>query len=412
MRFRLLHNEQGVILVIALVFVFILAIAGTMAYQMTSNELMIAGNFDSSKKAFYAADAGIEEARAALGLPSTNPPGIDSNAIYDPATAYPDASWTAYILASTPWQTSDDPDYDSGDTNYFPNSGSQTNTSITVNSLQSDLSYWVKIRHKTDTSGNIVYYGFQNPSSGLTIAPFSSSTPTEYRPVDIITSYGSTEKGTRILRAEVAHNPGPPIVAALYAENDVDGDTTSYTVTVSGTDNCTAGDCPFCLNVSKHDIYVYPSSADPQLDDNNPSTPTIQLGDININVSQGIISLKVWETSTSPSGCYNNDYKICSSDSDLTVTNQTGSGILLVQGNLTLEGTTWNGLILATGELTLNGGGSGISIEGAVLANSRVWINDANKGNVTINYNSCAIDAALSSIPLRVMAWDDLSITQ
>jgi len=83
-----------------------------------------------------------------------------------------------------------------------------------------------------------------------------------------------------------------------------------------------------------------------------------------------------------------------------------------VQGNLTLEGTTWNGLILATGELTLNGGGSGISIEGAVLANSRVWINDANKGNVTINYNSCAIDAALSSIPLRVMAWDDLSITQ
>ena len=128
-----LHNEQGVILVIALIFTCVLAIAGTMAYQMTASELLIARNFDSSKGALNAAGTGLEEARAALGLPSTNPPGIAPNAIYDPATSYPDPLWTAYILTSAAWQTSDDTDYNSSDTNYFPTGASfsdQSNTPL------------------------------------------------------------------------------------------------------------------------------------------------------------------------------------------------------------------------------------------------------------------------------------------
>lgn len=436
MRFRPLHNEQGVILVIALIFVCVLAIAGTVAYQMTSKELLIAGNFDSSKGALNAAGSGMEEARAALGLPSTNPPGIAPNAIYDPATAYPDPLWTAYILTSASWQTGDDPDYNVSDTNYFPDSSSQTNTSITANSLQSDLSYWVKIRHKTE-SGDIIYYGCEDPSSDPTITAFASSVATEYRPVDIITSSSpgdsvSGERGASTIRAEVVHDPGPPILAALYAENDVDGDVSSDNnsldlLDISGTDNCTIGDCPMCQNVSKSDIYVYSSdtSITPSIVGNNPSlTPDlsdasdgindINVGSINLNVRQGITSLRVWETSTTPSACYNSNYNICSSDGDLTVTSQTGTGILLVEGNLTLQETDWNGLILVTGELTLNGGSGGITIEGAVLVNSEVWINaDAgNMGLVTIHYNSCAIDAALSSIPLRILNWEDLSVTQ
>ena len=190
-----------------------------------------------------------------------------------------------------------------------------------------------------------------------------------------------------------------------------------------------AGECPFCGNADKSDIYVYPADADPLLDDEdyNPgpypggSLPTIELGDNNINVNQGITLLRVWEDSSTPSGCYNTDYKICSSASNVTITDQNGTGILLVQGNLTLEGgsaveTSWKGLILVTGELTLNGGGGGSSgglkIEGAVLVNGEVWINAANEGPVTIYYNSCAIDAALNSIPMKTLSWEDLSITE
>jgi hypothetical protein len=469
MKGRTFNNERGAILVIALIFVCILAIAGSMAYRMTASELMIAKNFDSSKEALYSANAGLEEARAALGLPSTDPPGTApyGNAIYDPAVSststppYPDPNWTAYIVATSAWGLSDDPDYHYADTSYIPNSSSQTNTSITTNSLQSDLEYWVKIRHKTEydaeqqghtTSnplyddddgnttgghsptdrGSVIVYGY--PDGSLTAQAFTPSGGTPYRPVDIITAYGIGENSKTTIQTEVAHDPGPPILAALYAEatsySGVEGDAVNYTIDIDGADHCTAGECPFCGNVGKSDIYVYPSTADPLLDDTdyNPTPPgpivplpTIELGDLNINVNQGVTLLRVWENSSTPSGCYNTDYKICSSASNVTITDQDGTGILLVQGNLTLEGgsvveTTWKGLIFVTGELTLNGGGGGSSgglkIEGAVLVNGEVWINAANEGPVTIHYNSCAVDAALNSIPMKILSWEDLSITQ
>ena len=452
MGFQPFQNEQGAILVIALIFVCILAISGTMAYQMTSNEFLIARNFDDSKEALNAGSAGIEEARVRLGLPVYDPPVVDpdEDAVYDPATStsspqYPNALWTAYILTSASWQTSDDPDYDPYDTNYFPTGGSssdQSNTTITTNSPQSALDYWVKIRHKTDdASGDIVYYGFEDPSSSLTIKSFDTSSPTAYRPVNVITAYGIGENSGITIQAEVVHNPGPPILAALYAESDVDGDASSDDATldlldIQRNDNCslsaTTPDCSLCGAAPNRsdDIYLYSSDTTitpsivtsnpplaPDLSDMSDGINDINVGSVNINVNQGITSLKEWETSSTPSACYNSNYDICSSDVDFTVDGGTdGTGILLVEGNLTIEGstsgTTWNGLILVTEQLTLNGGTGGITIEGAVLVNGQVQINAANQGPVTIKYNSCAIDVALSSIPLRVLSWEDRSITE
>jgi Tfp pilus assembly protein PilX len=490
MKGRTLSGERGAILVVALVFVCVLAIAGSMAYRMTSTELGIAKNFASSKEALYSANAGLEEARAALGLPSTDPPGDSTstppygNAIYDPATEtssppYPDPNWTAYILAADSWGVSDDSDYSSYDTNYIPNSSSQTNTAITTNSLQTDLEYWVKIRHKTEydaeqqghdstaaiilyddydgtltgghtptstNRGSVIVYGYahkddldptEDPEMALTARLLAPSAQTRsYRPVDIITAHGIGENSETTIRTEVAHDPGPPILAALYAEatsySGVEGDAVHYKIDISGEDHCTATKCPFCGNVDIDDIYVYPADADPLLDDEdyNPtppgplsgSLPTIVAGDLNINVNQGITELQEWQESANYNDCLGNtDYNICSSTNDLTITDQDGTGVLLVQGNLTLEGgsvveTTWKGLILVTGELTLNGGGGatngGIRIEGAVLVNGEVWINAANEGPVTIHYDSCAIDAALNSIPLKILKWEDLSITE
>ena len=141
MRLQALHNEQGAILVISLIFVCILAISGTVAYQMTSQEHLIARNFAGSREALNAASAGFEEAKAALGRPVYNPPVVnpDVEAVYDPdtSTSYPqyNALWTAYILTSASWATSDDPDYDPYDTNYVPTrvgSNDQSPTSTTA----------------------------------------------------------------------------------------------------------------------------------------------------------------------------------------------------------------------------------------------------------------------------------------
>jgi hypothetical protein len=484
MKSRTFNNERGAILVVALIFVCVLTIAGSMAYRMTATELMIAKNFDSGREALYSAGAGLEEARAALGLPSTNPPGIHGDAIYDPATSststppYPDPDWTAYILA-TSWNISDDLDYTIADTNYIPN-GSQTDTTITENTIQSpsELDYWVKIRHKTEydaeqqghtTSnqlyhdgdenttgghsltdrGNVIVYGY--PDGSLTAQAFTPSGDTPYRPIDIITAYGIGENSETTIRTEVAHDPGPPILAALYAETGVDADADhdddgDIDLVISGVDNCASPTtlpppplCSLCGASNRDaDIYLYSSDTDitPDICSNNstawftlmsrvpplpPLTSNIDIlvdDSFNMNVNQGIISLKVWETSTDYSVCTGSpgstEYNICSSAGDLTITSEEGSGVLLVQGNLTLNETEWNGLILVSGVLTLNGGANGTTIEGAVLVNGEVWINDeaAVKGDVTINYNSCAIDAALSSIPMKILSWEDLSITE
>ena len=394
MGFQPFRNEQGAILVIALVFVCILAISGTVAYRMTANELLIARNFDGSREALNAASAGIEEARVRLGLTST-----DTYAIYDPATgsSYPDPDWIA-----------------------------------TPTSLQPDPPYQIEVIHRTVSPSGFYYYGYKDPFSSFTISAFSPSPPTdptEYRPIDIITSTGTSGNSGIEIRAEVVRNPGPPILAALYAESDVDGDADAdddgiddLIIEIEGDDNCAftpSVSCPQCGTAPNKgvDLYVCTLSTTTSIQINVPTltADNITLGPLNLNISQGITSLKEWETNPDSglSTCLgNSDYNICYSDNEPTpITGQTGSGILLMEGNLTLEGTTWSGLILVTGELTLNGG-AGIVIEGAVLANWKVWINDTNEGPVTINYNSCAIDAALSSIPLRVLSWEDRSITE
>ena len=395
MGFQPFQNEQGAILVIALILTCILAISGTMAYQMTANELLIAGNFNNSRGALNAASAGIEEARARIRLPS-----YDTFAISNPNPGSSD-EWTPYPNSIQP----DSPDYH------------------------------IEIQHKTNDDGDLSYYGYES-TSDLTISAFSTSDPTEYHPIDIIistmSSTGTYKNNRTEIRAEVARNPGPPILAALYAENDVDGDASSDDATldlldIQRNDNCSAGAitpvCSFCGAApdKSYDIYLYSSdttitpsivtsnpSLAPDLSDMSDGISDINIGSVNINIIQGIASLKTFEEEESD--CFNSYYNICSFGDDPTISD--GTGVLMVEGNLTLEGITWSGLILVTGELTLNGGVVGETrIEGAVLVNGKVWINDTNPGPVIIIYNSCAIDAALSSIPLRVLSWEDTSIT-
>ena len=81
-----------------------------------------------------------------------------------------------------------------------------------------------------------------------------------------------------------------------------------------------------------------------------------------------------------------------------------GFGILLVDGNATLEGEVrWDGMILVTGTLFLNGHGSGIVIRGAI------WAGEIDQtGPLTVQYDSCRLQAALLAVPLRVRTWREI----
>ncbi|MFH2100331.1 MAG: hypothetical protein ABIJ95_12520, partial [Pseudomonadota bacterium] len=91
----------------------------------------------------------------------------------------------------------------------------------------------------------------------------------------------------------------------------------------------------------------------------------------------------------------------------LKLSNITGFGILLVDGDLTLGGGfQWNGLVLVTGTLVFNGGGAGVNIQGAVLANQTVDIN----GGIDIQYNSCMVGSALSSASMKFLSMRDMNL--
>ncbi len=69
----MLKNEDGSILIVTVLILLLLTFLGFWAHNTTVTELQIAGSDKSIKTVFYAADAGIEAGRAALGeLKRTN----------------------------------------------------------------------------------------------------------------------------------------------------------------------------------------------------------------------------------------------------------------------------------------------------------------------------------------------------
>ncbi len=430
-----LKNETGSIMILALMILSVLTILGVTAVKTGNTELQIAGNHYVSVAALYAAESGAVEAIERLRGESS-----DANYVGDPA-ANSDQWWSAYLLSQQGWQpASDDPDYDSNYQNYIPTTADHTNTSVTANSLQTDISYLVKIRHKReydaeqaghtvasnhyydgdgDTSthsasapGNIIYHGYGDPSNPTTIVKFTTGSTTDSQPVEVISAYGLSSnyqgQSTQIIEVEVVRNPGPPINSALYAKGDVTGNGSS--MNINGNDNCGA-------TAAKPPVYTMSPSVvilngTPTLA-GNPSTP--QSGTENIDIESFVDQLKDSATQTLTSDqsgvAFGNSSDFVTVYSDtanplningLKLQNVTGYGLLLVEGDLVLGGGfAWNGVILVTGTLTFNGGGSGINITGAVLANQTVDVN----GNVFIQYDSCMKEKALNAVGMQILSW-------
>ena len=146
----------------------------------------------------------------------------------------------------------------------------------------------------------------------------------------------------------------------------------------------------------------------------NPATP--QQGTDSVDIAGYVNDLKASaiKIDVDSSGTNYGDasnFVTCHSDTSnpynvngLKLSNATGYGILLVEGDLTLGGGfSWNGLILVTGTLVFNGGGAGINIKGAVLANQTVDIN----GCIDIKYDSCMVDNALNNQSLDIISWKE-----
>jgi Tfp pilus assembly protein PilX len=425
------NRQRGNVLVTVILMMAVLIGLGTTAVVQTSTDMNISTNYRLGEEAFYAAEAAAEEARARLRGANTDPTYAG-----DPATT-PDKWWSAYILSGTQ-QPTDDPDYSTLYRNYVPTTSSHTSTTVTANSIQSTIPYMVKIRHKLEhdaevrghalatpmyydgdgntglnpstAPGNIIYYGYGNPSQPTTAVQFTTAGGSAFRPVDIITAYGIVGNSIKTVEVEVTRPPGPPIKAAIYAKGDVTGNGTA--LQIDGNDNCGVEsplDTVYTLSPSITNLNGTPIMT--------PAAPTQGtdnidiIGTVNSMRSSATVSITSDQDGTNYGSSSN--YVTCYSDTSnpynvqgLDMRNVTGYGTLLVRGDLTLSGGfTWDGLILVTGTLVFNGGGSGINIRGAVLANQTVDLN----GGIDVAYDSCSINKALSSQPVTKLSWREIT---
>lgn len=428
-------NEKGLVLIVTLLITMVLVLLVTTAMMTTTTDLKITGNYKSSEKAFYAAEAGLEEARTRIR-------GINTDANYtgDPASS-PNVSWGAYILTSSSWQTSDDPGYNSSAyNNYFPTSASHTNTTITANSLQSTSQYFVRIRHTREydaerdghsaatphysdndgsasthsatAPGNIIYYGFQT-SSATTPSFFTSSTTPSgslAKPVEIIRSYGrDSGGGSKGIEIQVKRiTSAYPAPAAIYGDTIGGGGT----VEVDGRDNCGAmPDLPALAYVTTQtlcgggSVECYPVGNE-----------TVQVSALNLTDRVNALKAQAQVTVTADKTNYTvgtpTDYKIVycdatalSPDQEIDFQNLTGYGILVVKGDLYFSGNlAWHGLIIASGNTSFYGGGADAkNVYGAVFSQTTATL----QGKVNIQYDSCEIDKALAYASPVIIKWKE-----
>jgi hypothetical protein len=424
-------NSTGGALIAALFLVAISAIMGATILFATSTDLQISGNYRRAMETFYSAEAGIAETIIRLsGSPLSNPAYLG-----DPS-AIMQQNWSAYVLSNPGWKWQDDTAYSTLLTNYVPVSGNLTNTAVLPNSIQTDLPYWTKVRHKTEydaeqaghssltphyqdtdgvttphsksNQGNLVFYGFAS-GNGLTPASFTSANPTPYSPVEIIISQGEVEGAMSLIQVEVAHPSGPPLLAPVYAN--------SHVVFAGGTAALQGFDSCGLLPEGRPPVWLGPAGALAGTPTFTGNPPTPQVGQEALDLVKAVDSLKrealvingdlvsVNPGATESPALLYAEPLAGGFPSVLAVQNINGFGVLLVKGNVKISAPFhWEGLVIVSGQATFDGG-LGISVIHGALFADQVQILS---GDVTITLDSCPIASSLRTLPVALLSWQQL----
>jgi len=423
----LVDQSKGSALIAALFLVAVSGILGATILFATSTDLQISGNYRRAIQTFYAAEAGLAETQRRLSGSSVSNPVF----LGDLASPY-QPNWSAYIFPHAGWKPADDQTYNAQLTNFVPLPGNSTNTLTQPNSVQNGLAYWTKVHHKTEydaeqaghrlatshyldgdgvtklhsmsNRGQLIRYGYPLATS-VKPEQFTSSFPTLYAPVGVITSHGQVEGADSILQVDVAHPAGPPIWAPIYVGNEVVISVSM--VTIQGIDRCgllPAGRPP--ISLAPFATLVGTASFT-----GNPSAP--QISPRSLDLDQQIKGLKKGSTkvtsdligvnlgtATSPAVYYAEP-----SSGTLTVSQVTGYGILLVKGNVQIASPfLWEGLIVVSGQATFTGGLGSSNLNGVLYADRVQVLNQ----DVSVTLDTCPIAATLRTLPVQVLTWRQL----
>jgi PilX N-terminal len=403
-RTNLYQNERGMVTALALLLLAVLALLGTTAVVVTSTDIRIGGNYKVSEVAFYAAEAGVEEARARLRSSAEEYLIVDS---------YPSSSqWRAYIGTLAMAQKKE-----------FNSSESKHSR---TSSLHPDMNYVVEIRHRTDDDGNILYWGDHN-SDGI-VTRNTDVGNSNNRNIYLVSSSGYTGNSYQTVEAEMAKTPPITVPSPLYVKADakIQGSSTD----IIGTDMCGGSDKPGVITTK--DPGLIDISGGPNITGVGGTTPNITYNGINLDIDSMVNSLKKlanfsynvtsathtgmnWGSPTlggtleSPSTCsVHNIVYYNTNGTDIKLAGgSSGCGVLLVEGDLDVNGGfSWHGVILATGSVKYTGGGSK-QVTGGMLSGGTVDA-DMVGGNANIVFCSSAVKNQTESLPVRLLSWRDL----
>jgi len=336
------NNQKGFVLPVGLMFLAILAILGTTAMVITTTDLQIGANYKTSIQAFYAAIAGYEETRGRL-------PSIRQ-------TDTPDANWRGYVGGVDLAQDAFGYDSSSTDHEYFT-------------SLQSDMNYATVIRHRIDSSGNILFWG---DSDGDYVNEINLA---KGNPIEIISSSATISGSTKTITVEV--HGGIPYFeppSALYVNGDLNKNGALGVVDGTYNSSCLPKwDVVTTVNATtgkEATDWTAGTSGRPAIESLVDGYSTIYpVADVVISLSFVADNIITPGAYTGDSWGSAGDIQVTFCEGDLDVRNITGYGILAVNGDLDLRGNIgWNGLIIISGETRLDGGGL-LTIYGAAIAN-------------------------------------------
>jgi hypothetical protein len=457
-------RERGIALLIAVIIILLLSGLALSMVLLTDSQVRLGQTAQAQGRAFYAALAGLEEARGRMNgsAPDTITPSLPTS-----------ISQVLYIVngsSSNPVQPTNrtSPYYDSEYSHEFPGGFASATVLPNINSDQPGVGTstaipykWVRITLMTEASAHrdINQDGVLNSTAPIywdgTEETLSSSGGTL---VFVLTALAvDSTKVMKILQTEVEGAGGgggaftPLAALALGGSATVSGNrwwqfhhmSTPANVIVSGNDSNPGGaGCPppaaalpgvlaggaissSAASITGNpamqpSVAPFPQSVATMITQYQPSsTPITSVDPAHVTFNGTNFTANGTTLGTQPSGGTSGTIQIVYADQPLTIagSGNTGYGLLLVNGNLSVTGNlNYQGVIIANGQINFTPPSSGnITVSGAVLgAGSAALSAPASSGNATIGalYNSCAVAQVLqaaSAASPQILAYRELS---
>ncbi len=394
-----LHNESGMVLVLAMLIMTALILLGTTTLMETQTDLKIASNGKSRTIAFYAAEAGIEVARGQLRT--------------DLGTFTVSQLLAARVGANGTLSNSTD-------VANFYGGGSFVTDDVPYIASTALGTGWYQVYLTNDAVDGVTSATDTNQTVTITSFGFSGSQTSPTLPMSVlqvtVTKIGPTDAPGALVM------PGPNAICdpGSSGAKSINGGVTKPAIAV----NSAVARTSVVGMITKPELITGGGLA-------TPSVSNTVLGSPWDNVSalqdyRDSLSAAADFHSTSDSGFTlgtTANPKIVFITGDAEFGPGSGAGILVVTGELELKGNfSYNGLILVVGEgeLEREGGGGGTILGSIVCANltgspttfGTAEFETEGGGNSTIQYDAAALSMAfaLTGGSFVKKTWRDLSL--